>query len=165
VLWSNIWNQRDTESCMQYRSSTTHSLDSSLRLSLPLPLPPFSLGACATPLSPPSLPHSPNYIGEVAMLCSLLPSTTTAETTSTRLAVVLRRRRFQHGMTASVADHTNTRTIDEGNRAKSKNLPFHKRYWRNSASDDRGHATLNPTWLPITTRLWEKSAKKNTWAS
>ena len=62
------------------------------------------------------------------MLCSLLPSTTTEEATSTRLAVVLRRRRFQHGMTASVADHTNTRTIDEGNRAKSKNLPFHKRY-------------------------------------
>ena len=77
--------------------------------------------------SPFTLAHSLNYIGEVAMLCSLLPPSTLT-TTSTRLAVVLRRRRFQHGMTASVADHTNTRTLDIGNRAKSKNLPFHKRY-------------------------------------
>ena len=39
-----------------------------------------------------------------------------------------RRRRFQHGMTASAADHTNTRIPDKSSRAKSKNLPIYKNY-------------------------------------
>lgn len=41
---------------------------------------------------------------------------------------VVVRRRFQHGMTASSADHTNTRSKGASSRVKSKNLPFHKRY-------------------------------------